>query len=70
MKCSRIVVSPGQRVLAMKDPRLDVQVKQWDERMADLSKHNGPAVGQHVPAHALDASRCAVAYPPEMLSRY
>ena len=38
--------------------------------MANLSKHNGPSIGQHVPAHCLDADRCKVAYPPEMVTRY
>lgn len=45
------------------------QVRQWDARLAELSKHNGPNVGKHVPAHALDALGCSVAYPPEMLDR-
>lgn len=36
----------------------------------ELEKYAGPECARHVPSHALDASGCRAAYPPELLGIY
>ena len=49
---------------AGKQPQADMHAAQ------ELEKHAGPECAKHVPSHALDASGCRAAYPPELLGIY